>query len=361
MSANFSVTMIDSLGNALPGLDVDLYAGDGTGSKTGDFTDNGDGTYKITVAASGKYTVKVGGVIQTELQNIYIPADDLLTSASVINDLTTGGTTVPLSAEQGKTLNTTKINVSDIVNDLTTGGTNKPLSAEQGKVLNTTKINISDIVNDLTTGGTTKPLSAEQGKTLLAKIGDLDFTGPLLGNENVTSATKGIQLVANHIINLWKAFTNGTDILLRRIVFADRTIEVSSGSEADSLPVYLEASINPKVKVRCIYNRNIVDNALVLTGQLYHIPPSSSPTDTARVTLALYYDGVLVDSTTKDSAYTDESDLSLREFTLQLNTTGLEIGRSYEVRISLNLVNGASSTTAAMSSLILEVRGGSGE
>ena len=35
------------------------------------------------------------------------------------------------------------------------------------------KVNITDIVNDLTTGGTAVPLSAEQGKTLQGEVGTL--------------------------------------------------------------------------------------------------------------------------------------------------------------------------------------------
>lgn len=46
--------------------------------------------------------------------------------------------------------------------------TKKPLSAEMGNVLNDTKVNVADVVNDLTTGGTTVPLSAEMGKKLAA-------------------------------------------------------------------------------------------------------------------------------------------------------------------------------------------------
>ena len=143
MSATYSVTLINSDGQAQTGKDVDLYEGDGSGAKTGDFTEVGNGTYKITVSSAGKYTVKVGGVIQSELQSMYVPVDDILTASDVVNDLTTGGVAVPLSAEQGKTLNTNKVNVSDIVNDLTTGGTTKPLSAEQGKTLNTNKVETS--------------------------------------------------------------------------------------------------------------------------------------------------------------------------------------------------------------------------
>ena len=59
-----------------------------------------------------------------------------LTPTNIINDLTTGGETNVLSAEQGKYLNENKIDKSTIVNDLSTGGATNVLSAEQGKALN---------------------------------------------------------------------------------------------------------------------------------------------------------------------------------------------------------------------------------
>ncbi len=37
--------------------------------------------------------------------------------------------------KKAKNNEASKVNTSDIINDLTTGGVNKPLSAEQGKVL----------------------------------------------------------------------------------------------------------------------------------------------------------------------------------------------------------------------------------
>lgn len=124
--------------------------------------------------------------------------------AAIVDNLTDGGSTKVLSAEQGKVLENKKINYTDVIDNLASTDTDKPLSANQGKLLNnnlsaiaearilktsiadnltttdatkvlsakqgnvldTKKVNISDIVNDLTTGGTTVPLSAEQGKVL---------------------------------------------------------------------------------------------------------------------------------------------------------------------------------------------------
>lgn len=63
----------------------------------------------------------------------YFPA---LTSATIINSLSTGGTTDALSAEQGKVLDEGKIDKTSIVNDLTTGGATSLASAETVKTLN---------------------------------------------------------------------------------------------------------------------------------------------------------------------------------------------------------------------------------
>lgn len=78
---------------------------------------------------SGTVTVGTTSIPFTQLANV-----------TVINDLTTGGTGVSLSAQQGvalKALVDAKVATSAIVNDLTTGGAAVPLSAEQGKVLAT--------------------------------------------------------------------------------------------------------------------------------------------------------------------------------------------------------------------------------
>ena len=77
-----------------------------------------------------------------------------------------------------------KVNISSIVNDLVTGGTQVPLSAEMGKELKQQvdqKISTSDIVDHLTTGGSTVPASAETVKILKALIdgmsSGLDYKG----------------------------------------------------------------------------------------------------------------------------------------------------------------------------------------
>lgn len=75
--AKFTVVLQDETGAVQTGLNVDLYEGDGSGAKYGDFSENADGSYSITVSTSGIYTVKVGGAVETELQSIYIPVEDI--------------------------------------------------------------------------------------------------------------------------------------------------------------------------------------------------------------------------------------------------------------------------------------------
>jgi hypothetical protein len=117
---------------------------------------------------------------------------DLITAkvsiSSIVNDLTTGGTDVPLSAQQGVVLK----GLIDTINALLTSDETTldtlqeivdfiELNREDLDALTIAsiaglqsaldaKIAISAIVNDLTTGGTTVPLSAQQGVALKALI-----------------------------------------------------------------------------------------------------------------------------------------------------------------------------------------------
>lgn len=83
--AKFTVVLQDANGNVQTGLDVDLYTGNGSGPKYGDFISNADGSYSINVTTSGLYTVKVDGSIETELQTIYIPTEDIESRITTLN------------------------------------------------------------------------------------------------------------------------------------------------------------------------------------------------------------------------------------------------------------------------------------
>jgi len=174
---------------------------------------------------------------QKGLAGGYVPLDEFSKIAhqylNVINNLTAGGETSLLSAEQGvilqnkiddintllssdnfdlntvqkivDTVEQIQISIDSIlVNDLTTGGATKALTAEMGKVLQTSKEDKSQkgiaggyaplndlakiasqyltIINDLTTGGSASILSAEQGVVLKNQIDDINT---LLYSDNV--------------------------------------------------------------------------------------------------------------------------------------------------------------------------------
>lgn len=70
-----------------------------------------------------------------------------------------------------------KVNTADIVDDLTSEAADVPLSAAQGKVLDTNKVNIADIVDALDSEVTDVPLSANQGRLLNNKITTLSQQG----------------------------------------------------------------------------------------------------------------------------------------------------------------------------------------
>jgi len=95
----------------------------------------------------------------------------------IVNDLTTGGSTVPLSAEQGKTLNTNKVNVSDIKDNLTSNTNadkSKPLSAYQGYTIKTDLDKKTSVAtyDEVIAGSNTKALTPAQAESMLS----MDFT-----------------------------------------------------------------------------------------------------------------------------------------------------------------------------------------
>ena len=140
----------------------------------------------------------------------------------IVNDLTTGGTAVPLSAEQGKTLKgevgtlaslstTEKGSLVGAVNEVdshsdtnaTAIGTLASLTTTEktnlvGAVneLDTDKVETSAIVNTLTETGTGKVLDARQGKTLSDKIGDQTYTEQnyITDAESVTASLDALDM-----------------------------------------------------------------------------------------------------------------------------------------------------------------------
>lgn len=169
MSARFSITVQEADGDAKTGLNVDLYANGG--AKVGDFIDNGDGTYYISVATSGKYDVYIGGTIQDEMTGIYIPVDDTVLDSDIADKADKVGTP-------------TAGNLAGLdANGNLTDSSYAPADFNQG-----------DTINDLTTGGATDNLSAEQGKTLKTQIGDINFASCKVVNtgDDLTDAVKAL-------------------------------------------------------------------------------------------------------------------------------------------------------------------------
>lgn len=106
------------------------------------------------------------------IANGYAPLNASIKLAStyldIVNDLTTGGTTELLSAEQGKVLKGMIDSINAILDSDDIDLDTLQEIVDAIKDVNTYLSTI--LINDLTTGGTTKALTAEMGKTLKALI-----------------------------------------------------------------------------------------------------------------------------------------------------------------------------------------------
>jgi len=108
----------------------------------------------------------------------YVPLNELskiaATYLSIVNNLIDGGTTSILSAEQGKQL---QLQVTSIQNILFSDNVNLDTVQEIVDAIESLQSYLDTIlVNDLTTGGVTKALTAEQGKALKILIDNLTTT-----------------------------------------------------------------------------------------------------------------------------------------------------------------------------------------
>jgi hypothetical protein len=132
---------------------------------------------------------------------------------TIVDNLGSTSITSALSANQGKVLDNTKLNISDlpnIINNLTSTSINNPLSANQGRILETKKLNIVDlppIIDDLITTDIDKPLSANQGRILEQNKADRTELPMILDviNSSATSAALSAnqgRLLNNKIDNL---------------------------------------------------------------------------------------------------------------------------------------------------------------
>lgn len=180
----FQIAQEDSEGNLQLVKDIDVS--DFTVYKNGvimspqpTITNNGDGNYYFEISETANYTIYYNGIEQDELKLIHATADDVLTVTNLATSPAKGN--IYLNGSDELEVYTDGIHSilhgGDVVNDLTTGGVDVPLSAEQGKTLNTSKISITDIVDNLTSTDSNKPLSAKQGNVLSNAIA-LNFADP---------------------------------------------------------------------------------------------------------------------------------------------------------------------------------------
>ncbi len=203
--------MVNGGTNALPLSATDFVEGINDISIAGNAITNekiADGT--ITAADLGQMLATDGQVMKWDATanagaGGWVASDDDNTNTTVVNDLTTGGTTDALSAEMGKTLQDNKlettasfggdvsgtydaiviasdaVTTSEILDGTIAAADLGQMSATDGQFLKwdatansgaggwvATSIqdSVTTIINDLTTGGTTDALSAEMGKTL---------------------------------------------------------------------------------------------------------------------------------------------------------------------------------------------------
>lgn len=91
----------------------------------------------------------------------------------------TAGTAPTTDIEALKSLDAAKVPISAIVNDLTTGGTAVPLSAEQGKILQTNKLSQSQGISFFISGAQTASTTVPKVYFRLPKSITLNATVPV--------------------------------------------------------------------------------------------------------------------------------------------------------------------------------------
>lgn len=150
----------------------------------------------------------------------------------IINDLTTGGATSLLSAEQGKLL---KIQIDAINTLLTSDNINLDTVQEIVDAIENVQSWISTIiVNDLTTGGTTKALSAQQGVVLKGlvdgKEDSVNKVTTMTGNETSNIVFLTAKAIYDWAVGLFVPQTRTININgVIQDLSTDRTFTVSSG------------------------------------------------------------------------------------------------------------------------------------
>ena len=184
----------------------------------------------------------------------------------------------------------TKVSITDIVDDLTTGGTTAPLSAEQGKVLKglvDSSVNI--VVEDvLTSSSTINALSANQGRELKGLI-NTNTNNILTNTSDIANAvmTSGDQTVAGI-----KTFSNP----IVSDVTGNLTGNVTGNAGTVTNGVYTTSSVTALSDVTDVGSGAIITGAE--RAKLATIESSADVTDATNVTAA----GALMDSEVNDLA-----------------------------------------------------------
>ena len=184
----------------------------------------------------------------------------------------------------------TKVSITDIVDDLTTGGTTAPLSAEQGKVLKglvDSSVNI--VVEDvLTSSSTINALSANQGRELKGLI-NTNTNNILTNTSDIANAvmTSGDQTVAGI-----KTFSNP----IVSDVTGNLTGNVTGNAGTVTNGVYTTSSVTALSDVTDVGSGAIITGAE--RAKLATIESSADVTDATNVADA----GALMDSEVSDLA-----------------------------------------------------------
>jgi hypothetical protein len=166
----------------------------------------------------------------------YVPLNDFSKIESqyldIVNDLNLGGAGSLMSAEQGKLL---KTEIDGINTILKSDNLDLDNVQEIVDAIETVQITLNSIlVNDLTTGGTTKALTAEQGKILdsnvIHKSGDEIKTGSLTADKFITKGG-----TSNHYIRGDGELAYFDDTVSRNIIKDVNDTDSVSGTVSEVL------------------------------------------------------------------------------------------------------------------------------
>jgi hypothetical protein len=263
------------------------------------------GTIIIDISTNKMYVAKTGIASTETITTSIVNLDLKFAASSIVDNLTTGGATVPLSADQGVALkglvdtnitaiglNTAK--VTNVNTDLSITGTTDartivssdgndaiiPVATTSVSGLMSTTIfdavtansskTITTVVNDLTTGGTADALSAQQGVTLKGLV-DLNVTTASIVNEFSTGGT-AVPLSAEQGKALNALITNKKQSYLQTDTFSETNGTASPHALTKAVTptatneVNFKVSVNGGVVSATVITYNSGDNTITLSG-----------------------------------------------------------------------------------------------